>query len=175
MRYKPVTGPVYCRYAATPPIINSELAHQYGIEAHSFVELEEGRNVKVNILLENRTKRMACHAKVAWTKRDESAGGAFDERWIVGLSHLSFTDAEFEVLLSNFVDAPECPLEFRERLRDAAGESTPVTFPGKDEHVLRLKAVTMPVSLIEEIDAKRGHVPFSELVTTAVREYLRDR
>ncbi len=175
MRYKYVTGPVYCRYAATPPIINSMLADEYGIEARSFVELEQGRNVKVRLLLENRTKRMTCHAKVAWVKRDETAGGAFDERWIVGLSPLSFSDAEFEVLLKSLVEAPECPLEVRDRVRDAEGESSPVRFPGKEEQVLRVKAVTMPVSLIDEIDSERGDVPFSEFVTAAVREYLIDR
>lgn len=175
MRYKHITGSVYCRYAATPPIINSRLADQYGIEAHSFVELEQGRNVKMTILLENRTKRMTCHAKVAWVKRDESAGGAFDARWMVGLASLSFNDVEFEVLLANLVDAPEYPLEMCEHVRDAAGASTPVTFAGKGEEVVRMKAVTMPVTLIDEIDSKRGDVPFSQFVTKAAREYLKDR
>jgi hypothetical protein len=159
MRYKYVTGPVFCRYAATPPIVNAKLAEEYGIEARSFVELEQQRNVKVTILLEDRTKRMTCHAKVAWVKRDETAGGAFDERWTVGLNNLSFTDAEFEVLLKNLVEAPECPLEVRDRVRDATGESTPVTFP--ETELQRVKAVTMPVTLIDEIDSKRGDVSFS--------------
>jgi hypothetical protein len=172
MKYRHVNGPVYCRYAATPPIINSKLADEYGIEAHSFVELEERRNVKVRMLLENRTKRMTCHAKVASVKRDETAGGAFDERWIVRLSDLSLTDAEFEVLMSNFVETPQQPLEMRERVRETAGESRPVIFPGKEEEVVRAKAVTMPVSLIDEIDAKRGDVPFSHFVISAVKEYL---
>lgn len=173
MEYKHVDGPVYCRYAATPPIVNSELANTYGIEARSFVELEEGKNVKVNILLENRTKRMTCHGKVAWMKRDETAGGAFDQRWIVGLSHLSLTDDEFQVLLANFVEAPLCPIEFREKVRDTEWGTTPVTFPGREELVVRVKAVTMPVSLIDEIDSKRGDVPFSQFVSTAVKEYLK--
>jgi hypothetical protein len=77
------------------------------------------------------------------------------------------------VLLKNLVEAPECPLELRENVRDGAADSTPVTFPGDD--VQRVKAVTMPVNLIEEIDSQRGEVPFSQLVVTAVREYLKDR
>ena len=156
MKYKHVTGPVYCRYAATPPIVNSSLANEYGIEARSFVELEQDRNVKVSILLEDRTRRMTCHAKVAWVQRDDEAGGAFDERWVVGLSPLSLTDDEFQVLLANFVEAPLCPIEFREHVRDVEGVSAPVTFPGREELVVRVKALTMSVSLIDEIDSKRG-------------------
>ena len=175
MKYKYVNGPVFCRYAGTPPIINSKLADEYGIEASSFVELEQGRNVKVRMVLENRTQRMTCHAKIAWVKRDETAGGAFDERWVVGLNSLSLTDAEFEVLLTNFVEEPESPLELLERLRDTASEVSPVAFPGGAERVLRIKAVTMPVSLIDEIDAKRGDVQFSEFVTRAVNNYLKER
>jgi hypothetical protein len=173
MKCQHVNGPVYCRYAATPPIINSKLADEYGIEALSFVELEEQRNVKVSMLLENRTKRMTFHAKIASVKRDETAGGTFDERWIIRLSDLSFTDAEFEVLMNNFVNTPQQPLEMRERVREAAGESRPVSFPDKEGEVVRAKAVTMPVSLIDEIDSKRGTVSFSHFVVTAVKEYLK--
>jgi hypothetical protein len=174
MKYKYVNGPVFCRYAGTPPIINSKLADEYGIEASSFVEMEQGRNVKVRIVLENRTRRMTCHARIAWVKRDETAGGAFDERWIIGLDSLSLTDAEFEVLLTNFVEEPESSLELLERLRDAASETLPVEFPGKEDRVLRIKAVTMPVALIDEIDAKRGDVQFSEFVGRAVKAFLKD-
>ena len=84
-----------------------------------------------------------------------------------------FSDAEFEVLMNNFVETPHQPLEMRERLREAAGESKPVSFPGKEGEVVRAKAVIMPVNLIEEIDAKRGAVPFSHFVITAVKEYLK--
>jgi len=171
MEYKHVAGPVYCRYANTPPIVNSELADQYGIRAHSFVELDEGSNVKVSILLDERTKRMTCHAKVAWVRRDEGAAGAFDERWEIGLSPLSLTDAEFQALVGYFAEGPVSPLELRDQVRNVAAESAPATFPGKEE-ARRVKAVTMPVTLIEDIDAKRGDVPFSEFVTTAVRVYL---
>ncbi len=174
MEFKHINGPVYCRYASTPPIVNSALAEKYGIEAHSFVELEEGKNVKASILLEDRSKRMTCHAKVAWVKRDESAGGAFDERWIVGLAPLSLTEEEFRLLLESFTDAPECPLELRDRIRSDDDKSTPVTFP-KGAGPKRIKAVTLPVALIDEIDAKRGDKPFSELVTAAVAEYLENR
>jgi hypothetical protein len=175
MKYKYVNGPVFCRYAGTPPIINSTLAEEYGIEAPSFFHLEQGRNVKVSMVLENRTKKMSCHAKVAWVKRDESAAGAFDKRWIVGLNFLSLTDEEFQVLLANFVEAPECPLELRDRLRDEAADTPLVGFPGKEDDVVRIKAVTLPVSLINMIDSKRGDVPFSHFVTTAVKEYLKGR
>ena len=39
---------------------------------------------------------------------------------------------------------------------------------------MRLKAVNFPVSIIEAIDQKRGHVSFSEFVTNAVRKFLKD-
>jgi hypothetical protein len=47
MESKHVNGRAYCRYAATPPIINSPLADQYGIEVFSPVSVEEGRYVKL--------------------------------------------------------------------------------------------------------------------------------
>ncbi len=130
--------------------------------------------MKVGLVLGNRTQRMTCHAKVVWVKQDETAGGAFDERWIVGLDCLSLTDAEFQVLLADFVKQPESPLELLDRWRDAAEEIPPVSFPGKKE-VRRTKAVTLPVNLIDEIDSKRGDIAFSQFVTTAVKEYLKNR
>jgi hypothetical protein len=175
MQYKYLNGQVFLRYAGTPPIINSKFADEYGIQAPSFVELEPGRNVKVRLVLEDRTRRMSCHAKTAWVKRDEIAGGAFDERWIIGLSSLSLTDQEFEVLLTNFVEEPESPLELRERLRDVEIDAVPVAFPGREKQVVRKKAVTMPVTLIDEIDAERGDVQFSQFVVTSVEEYLKLR
>ena len=39
---------------------------------------------------------------------------------------------------------------------------------------MRLKAVNFPVSIIEAIDEKRGHVSFSEFVINAVRAYLKN-
>jgi hypothetical protein len=175
MKYKYVNGPVFCRYAGTPPIINSRLAEEYGIEASSFVELEQGRNVKVRMVLENRTRKMSCHAKVAWVKRDYLAAGAFDNRWIVGLNSLSLTNAEFHVLLANFVEEPECPLELRERLRDEAADTPSVVLPGKEDDVVRIKAVTLPVAVIDMIDAKRGDVQSSQFIVEAVKEYLKGR
>lgn len=175
MDYKYVNGPVFCRYAGTPPIVNSKLAEEYGIAARSFVELEQGRNVKVRMVLDNRTRKMTCHAKVAWVRRDEEVGGAFDERWIIGLNSLSLTDAEFEMLLTNFVEEPESPLKLIDRLRDAARETPPVDFSGREDQVVRIKAVTMPVKLIDEIDAKRGDIQFSEFVTQVLRDDLKTR
>ncbi len=171
MEYKHVAGPVYCRYANTPPIVNSELARQYGIRAHSFVELEQGGNVKVSIFVADRTKRLTCHSRIAWVHRDESSGGAFHERWEVGLSPLSLTDEEFRFLLNYTAEGPVSPLELRDRVRDLGGESFPATFPGK-ENLHRVKAITMPVSLIEDIDSRRGDVPFSQFVVDACRRHL---
>ena len=42
MEYKHVNGPVYCRFALTPPVINSERAYQYGIEAPSLIDIHAG-------------------------------------------------------------------------------------------------------------------------------------
>ncbi|MCA1961203.1 MAG: hypothetical protein LDL33_10440 [Desulfomonile sp.] len=175
MEYKHVNGPVYCRFALTPPIINSPRAYEYGIEAPSLIDLQagsnrtlkEGSNVKIRMLLDNRSKRMTCHAKIDYVVRDEVKG---ETR--VGLSHLSLSDAEFGILMENFTDEPVEPLEVTERVEDKGIEAKPVTEAGLLLETTRIKAVTFPIDLIEEIDAKRGEVPFSEFVTRAIKAYL---
>jgi hypothetical protein len=80
MEYRYVNGPVYCRYALTPPVINSDLGHKMGIvapcemdmQAGSHIKLKAGNNVKLRMVLDNRTKRMTCHAKIDWVRQDES-------------------------------------------------------------------------------------------------------
>lgn len=178
MEYKHVNGPVYCRFALTPPIINSPRAYEYGIEAPSMIDLQagsymglkEGENVKLRMLLEGRSKRMTCHAKIDYVVEEESEGRAR-----VGFSHLSLSDEEFGVLMENFIEEPVAPLEVTERVEDKGIEAKPVTEADLLFGATRVKAVTFPVDLIEEIDAKRGQVPFSEFVALAVREHLERR
>lgn len=175
MEYRHVNGPVYCRFALTPPIINSPRASEYGIEAPSLIDLQagsnlalkEGSNVKIRMLLDNRSKRMTCHAKIDYVVRDE-----LKAETRVGLSHLSLSDAEFRVLLENFTDEPAGLLEVTERIEDKGIEARPAIEADLFLETTRIKAVTFPINLIEEIDAKRGEVPFSEFVTRAVRAYL---
>jgi hypothetical protein len=178
MEYKSVNGPVYCRYAITPPVINSDTAREIGIlapidaalQAGSNVELREGSNVKLRILLSDRSIRMTCHAVINWLTRNESTG-----KYTVGFGHLSLSDAEFQVLLKNVADKPDDFVVFGETVRVKGAEAPPVTLTEDRQEITRAKAVTMPVGLIEEIDARRGTVPFSEFVVTAVRTYMKDR
>jgi len=175
MEYKHVNGPVYCRFALTPPIVNSPRAHEYGIEAPSMIDLQagsnislkEGSNVKLRMLLDNRSKRITCHALIDHIIRDEARG---ETR--VGFGHLSLSDEEFGVLMENFSDEPAGQLEVAERVEDKGTEARPVTEAELFLGTTRIKAVTLPVNLIEEIDAKRGEVPFSEFVERAIRGYL---
>ncbi len=60
MEYKHVNGQAYCRYAATPPILNSPLADQYGIEVFSSTGVDEGRYVKLRVVLRSRLSWSAC-------------------------------------------------------------------------------------------------------------------
>gem|GEM_PF-575706 len=175
MEYKHVNGPVYCRFALTPPIINSLRAHEYGIEAPSMIDLhagsnislKEGSNVKLRMLLDNRSKRITCHAQIDHMVRDEAGGETK-----VGFSHLSLSDEEFGVLMENFCDEPVGKLEVAERVEDKGTEAKPVTEAELFLGTTRIKAVTLSVNLIEEIDAKRGEVPFSEFVSRAISAYL---
>ena len=175
MEYRNVNGPVYCRFALTPPIINSPRASEYGIEAPSLIDLhagshltlKEGSNVKIRMLLDNRSKRMTCHAKIDYVVRDEVRGETK-----VGLGQLSLSDAEFGVLMENFTNEPVEPLEVTERVEDKGTEAKPVTQAELMLGTTRIKAVTFPVDLIDEIDANRGDVPFSEFVANAIKTYL---
>jgi hypothetical protein len=167
MEYKHVNGQAYFRYAGTPPIINSPLANQYGIEVLSLMSLEEGRNVKLRIVMEDRRTRMTCHARIDYVRRDEAA-----YQYRVGFSHLSFSDQEFRFLLSNFVDESEKVLEIADRVRDKGVDIAPVIESEGLTGVSRIKAVSLPVSLIEEIDMKRGGDTFSDFVKKALTDYL---
>lgn len=167
MDYRHVKGPVYCRYAYTPPVINSELAFELGIEASSVVRLDEGSNVKLRMVLEDQNTRMTCHAKIDWVKENEQTG---DYR--VGLSHLSLSDDEFQVLMKSLVEQPSVYMEFGASVRDKGLTSAPFTRADESLEIKRIKAVTLPVELIEAIDSTRGEVPFSEYVARAIRAYL---
>lgn len=168
MEYRHVKGPVYCRYAYTPPIINSELALELGIEASSVVRLDEGSNVKLRMVLEDQDKRMTCHAKIDWVKQNQETG---DYR--VGLSHLSLSDEEFRVLRKSLVEEPSKQLEFGERVTDKGLTVEPMIHGDQEVELKRIKALTLPVAVIEAIDSARGEVPFSEFVTRAIDAYLK--
>jgi hypothetical protein len=176
MEYRHVNGPVYCRVAITPPIINSPRASEYGIEATSFIDLhagsnlsfKEGTNVKIRMLLDSRSKRMTCHAKIDYVVWDE-----VKSETKVGLGHLSLSDAEFVILMENFADESIEPLEVTERVEDKGTEAKPIEEAELLLGTTRIKAVTFPVDLIDEIDTQRGDVPFSEFVTRAIKAYLR--
>jgi hypothetical protein len=167
MEYKHVNGQAYFRYAGTPPIINSPLANQYGIEVLSLMSLEEGRNVKLRIVMEDRRTRMTCHARIDYVRREDAG-----YQYRVGFSHLSFSDQEFRFLLSNFVEESEKVLEIADRVRDKGMDIAPVIESEGLTGVSRIKAVSLPVSLIEEIDMKRGGDTFSDFVKKALTDYL---
>jgi hypothetical protein len=177
MEYRAVNGPVYCRYAITPPVINSSKAFEVGVLAATTVDLQvggnvplkEGSNVKLRMILDNHTKRMTCHAKIDRISKDESTG-----KYEVASGQLSLSDEEFQQLSKSFISQPEHPVEWTEHVRPKGAHVSPVTLDQKSQEVTRDKAVTMPVSLIEEIDARRGAVPFSEFVITALRTYLKE-
>ncbi len=174
MEYRSIDGAVHSRIASTPPVINSHLALTYGIQVATFIEptefthFTEGQNVKLRLVLDGGTKRITCHAKIDWARKDEVTGQQF-----VGFGHLSLTDEEFRVLQRNFVEKSEQPFEFGVRVRDKAREAESVTVSSEAKEIMRLKAVNFPVSVIEAIDENRGDIPFSQFVTTAVRDYIR--
>lgn len=174
MEYRSIEGAVFSRAALSPPIINSDLALQYGIrvpcmmEPGQFSGLVEGGNVKLRLVVERGTRKMTCHARVDWIQEDEPTGQRF-----VGFGSLSLSDDEYVILLKNFVEEPGKPLEFGDTVRDKAPEATPIMVSETAREIMRLKAVNFPVSVIEEIDEKRGPIPFSEFVVRAVREYVK--
>ena len=174
MEYKHIDGLVYSRHALTPPIINSDTALKYGIQVPCSVAPGQyagpnvGANVKLRLLVDNGTRRMTCHARVDWVKTDPDTGEC-----LVGFGSLSLTDEEFRVLERNFSDQPRELLEFGTSVRDKAADAETVRVSSRAQEIMRLKAVNFPVSVIEAIDENRGTTPFSEFVTTAVREYLK--
>ena len=105
MDYKHIDGLVYSRYASTPPVINSDLAHQYGIKVPCNVEpgqfsgFEVGKNVKLRLVVAGGAKKITCHAKIDWVQKEEST-----DEYYVGFGNLSLTDEEFQVLQSSFIE-----------------------------------------------------------------------
>lgn len=174
MEYRAIEGAVYSRSALSPPIINSDLALSYGIrvpcmmEPGQFTGLSIGGNVKLRMVVDRGTRKMTCHAKVDWLEEDDRTGQTY-----VGFGSLSLSDEEFEILARNFTSELGRPLEFGHTVRDKAPEAAPVIVSDTAKEIMRLKAVNFPVSVIEEIDAKRGPVPFSAFVIEAVKEYLK--
>jgi hypothetical protein len=120
MEYKHVNGRVLSRYAFTPPVVNSEPANAYGIDAPSSVPLDEGSNVKLRVVLDNLSQRMTCHARVDRVAKDETSGA-----YAVAFGQLSFSDDEFEILLRNCVDQPPITLEFGRTVRGGEEDTEP--------------------------------------------------
>jgi hypothetical protein len=174
MLYMNVDGRVYCRYALTPPIINSENASEYGIkvpwlgEPGQFSGPEVGRNIKLRIVVDGGKKKMTCHGKIAWFEPEPSTGQMF-----VGFDHLSLTESEFSILRRNFVEETKTAVEFGVRVRDKAPEAESITVSDEAREIRRMVAVDFPVSLLEQIDMSRGDTRFSEFVVNAVRAYLK--
>ena len=174
MLYKNLDGHVYCRYALTPPIINSDKAFKYGIrvpwlgEPGQFSGPDLGRNVKLRLVVDGGKRKMTCHGKIDWFEPEQNTGQMF-----VGFGSLSLTDTEFAVLERNLVEGPGKTFEFGVQVRDKALDAETVTVSDEAREIMRLTAVNFPVSIIEEIDMKRGETRFSEFVTQAVREYLK--
>lgn len=169
MEYRGVDGYVYGRYAITPPVINSEAALRFGVAALSDQEIREGGNVKLRFILENHTRRMTCHAIVDWITRSHTGDG-----FLVGFGRLSLSDHEFAVLERSFTESGPSRVEFRDSVRDRMWDekTMPVTTGKEADEVTRIKAVTLPVGLIETIDSRRGDTPFSKFVTEALQDYL---
>lgn len=174
MDYKSIDGTVFSRYAASPPVINSDLAWKYGVQVPCNIEpghysgFTVGRNVKLRMVIADGKMKMTCHAQIDWVEKDHDSG-----QCMVGFGHLSLTEEEFKVLETYFTDRPEKALEFADSVRDKAREAVPVIGTDTAREIMRLKAVNFPVSVIEAIDEHRGDTPFSEYVTTALRAYLK--
>ncbi len=174
MLYRNVDGQVYCRYALTPPIVNSAKASECGIKVPWFGEPgqfsgpEVGRNIKLRLVVDKGKKKMTCHGKIAWFEPEPGTGQMF-----MGLDHLSLTDVEFAVLQRNLADEPREPVEFGVRVRDKGLDAESVIVSDEAKEIRRLVAVDFPVSLLEEIDKNRGDTLFSEFVVNAVRAYLK--
>ncbi|MGC8603161.1 MAG: hypothetical protein ACP5VS_05665, partial [Desulfomonilaceae bacterium] len=112
--------------------------------------------------------RITCHAQIDYVKKVENAN-----QYRVGFSHLSLTDEEFKLLLQSFVNESDRVLEFSETLRDKGIEAPSVSEIEELKQVARIKAVTLPISLIEEIDLKRGAESFSDFVVRVLSDYIK--
>jgi hypothetical protein len=174
VEYRAIRGTVYSRSALSPPIVNSNLSLTYGLSVPCMMEpgqysgLSVGGNVKLRMVVDRGKKKITCHAKVDWIRENERTGQCY-----VGFGSLSLSDDEFKILLTNFTDEHGKPLEFGRSVRDKAPEAEPVIITETAKEIMRQKAVNFPVSVIEEIDSKRGPIPFSEFVVQAVREHFK--
>jgi hypothetical protein len=173
MKYCTVNGPVYCRHAKTGPILNSPLALEYGVRAalpvrpQWGIQLEQGDNVKLRLVLADRSLRLTCHGKVDWVEIGDEPGECR-----VGFGSLSLGDEEFQALLANQAEDAAPPLEYGDSVRRYGTEAQPLVVGKKRGHLRRDKAVSMPVSLIEQIDEARGTTPFSEYVVDILSRHL---
>jgi hypothetical protein len=175
MEFKAVDGSIYCRPALTPPITNSEFAPRVGLRARSHIDLESGgnvplkpgSNVKLRILLDGGAKRMTCHARIHGFERDRGGGATevyFDE--------LSLSDEEFRLLWNYMRDERGRVFELTDTVRNMGPKASVYPAVVQGQAPARVKAVTIPVSLIERIDEARGSMRFSEFVCKAVSVYL---
>ncbi len=178
MEYLHLNGPVYSRFAKTPPIINSRMAHRYGIEVLTNTKsqygpvFETGKHLKLRMVLDNRSTRLTCHGTI-----DEVTVIRATGEYKLGISHLSLTDKEFDLLLQNRDNGPLQSLLFVSSVRretEAATEddTPPIVQDDEEREIARIKAVTLPLSLIEHIDANRGDTPFSEYVVEALKKRI---
>lgn len=175
MEYRALNGPIYCRPALTPPIINSPLATEIGIRGVSRIDLEAGgnvplspgSNVKLRMVLDNGLKRMTCHAKIDGWHRDRASG-----KLTVDFSNLSLSDWEFELLRNSFLEEPLHEVAFTGTLRGHGREAPALGLSEGGHEITRIKAVTMPLALIDRIDDVRGDTPFSDFVVDALRSRL---
>ncbi len=173
MDYRSINGTVYSRYASSPPVINSELALKCGIRVPCNIEpghysgFTEGRSMKLRMVFADGKKKMTCHGQIDWVEMDQETG-----QCMVGFGHLSLTEEEFRVLEHYFTDTAAAPLEFAQSVRDKGREAESVVGTEIAKEIMRLKAVSFPVSVIEAIDEHRGSIAFSEYVTKAVKAYI---
>lgn len=174
MDYRSINGTVYSRYASSPPVINSELASEYGIRVPCNIEpgqysgFTEGRNMKLRMVFADGKKRMTCHGRIDWVERDQDTG-----QCMVGFGNLSLTEEEFRVLEHHFTNTAPAPLELAKSVREKGRGAESVVGTETAREILRLKAVSFPVSVIEAIDEHRGGIAFSEYVTKAVKAYIK--
>lgn len=96
MEYKHVKGRVFSTYTCTPPVVKTDLAHAYGIEAPLDVLFEQGSNARLRIVLTHLSKRMRYKAIVHRVTIDKSSGA-----YAIAYSQLSLPYDEFELLLNN--------------------------------------------------------------------------
>lgn len=175
MEYKNILGTIYSRLASTPPVINSALALDYGLRAPCNVEpgvvtgIMPGANVKLKLIFSDPNQKLTCHGKIDWVKTDSDL-----QRTYIGFGHLSLSEKEFKFILPFFTTTDQTEFKHVETLRDQSPQA-PIVFSMEEAHeIYRLKAINFPVSIIEEIDEKRGSTGFSKFVISAVKQYLKE-